>query len=71
MDKSEEDDERYVEDVPEREERLPLVERLVPQLVRIHQNDRDRQRDQKSWFLMRKKWQESEPGDEAELGNLL
>lgn len=69
MNEPKEDHERDVEDVPHREKRLPIVEHLVPQLVRVHQHDRNCQGDQKSWFLVGKDWQESEPGDKAEHGH--
>ena len=53
MDETIEDDEKYVEDVPEGEQGLQLVAlaKLPPQLVRVHQHDGNCQRDQETGFL--------------------
>ena len=53
MDETIVDDEKDVEDVPEGEQGLQLVAlaELPPQLVRVHQDDGNCQRDQETGFL--------------------
>lgn len=69
MNESVEEDEEDVEDVPQGEEGLHVAQDLPPQLVRVHQDHRDRQRDEKPRLLVREDGQESEGRDEAEHGH--